>query len=265
MRLDNRTAVVTGGASGIGAATCRTLAERGADVVVADLDSEAAAATAAEIGSETGADAGRAAAVETDVSDEDAVEAMIEHAKREFDRVDVLVNNAAVASREADGPVTEVTDEAYEFLTGVNLRGPMYACKHAIPAMRDTGDGSGVVVNNASVAALVAEPGMDVYTATKGALVSLTRSLAVEYAPDIRVNVVCPGVVETPMLEAALDDADDESETGGSATLERMIEDTPLGMAAPEDVARAVAFLASDDAAAITGATLPVDGGYTAR
>ena len=266
MRLDNRTAVVTGGASGIGAATCRTLAERGADVVVADLDGEAAAATAAEIESETGADAGRAAAVEADVSDEEAVEAMIEHAEREFDRVDVLVNNAAVASREADGPITEVTDEAYEFLTGVNLRGPMYACKHAIPAMRDTGDGSGVVVNNASVAALVAEPEMDVYTATKGALVSLTRSLAVEYAPEIRVNVVCPGVVETPMLEAALDDADGgEGSTGGQETLERMIEDTPLGTAAPEDVARAVAFLASDDAAAITGATLPVDGGYTAR
>jgi NAD(P)-dependent dehydrogenase (short-subunit alcohol dehydrogenase family) len=266
MRLDNRTAVVTGGASGIGAATCRVLAARGADVVVADLDEERGGDVVGDIAAD--ADAGGASFVETDVSDEDAVAAMIDHAETEFGRVDVLVNNAAVASREADGPVTEVEDDAYDFLTGVNLRGPMYACKHAIPAMLETGEGTGVVVNNASVAALVAEPGMDVYTATKGALVSLTRSIAVEYAPEIRANTVCPGVVETPMLEAALEG--DEREGGGTDdehadTLERMIEETPLGMAAPEDVAHTVAFLASDDAAAITGATLPVDGGYTAK
>ncbi|QKY21886.1 SDR family oxidoreductase (plasmid) [Halolamina sp. CBA1230] len=259
MNLDDQTAIVTGGASGIGAATCRVLAERGADVVVADLSVEEGEAVADSITAEDGGDA---SFVETDVSDEDAVAAMVEHAETTFDSVDVLVNNAAVASREADSRITEFDDDAYEFLTGVNLKGPMYAAKHAIPAMLDTGDGTGVVVNNASIAALIAEPGMDIYTATKGALVSLTRSIAVEYAPEIRANTVCPGIVETPMLEAAMESAGDGDVPD---TMASMIEETPLGIADPEDIGRAIAFLASDDAAFVTGATIPVDGGYTAR
>lgn len=258
--LDNRTAIVTGGASGIGARTCHVLADRGADVIVADLDEDGGEATVASIESES---AGRASFIETDVSDEDAIADMIHHAETEFDRVDVLVNNAAVASRDADGKITEFSDDAYDFITGINLQGPMYACKHAIPAMLDSGDGTGVVVNNASIAALVAEPGMDIYTATKGALVSLTRSIAVEYAPDIRANTVCPGIVETPMLAEALNDEGDGETV--PETIERMIEETPLGMADPADIARVIAFLASDDATFVTGATLPVDGGYTAR
>ena len=259
MQLDDQTAIVTGGASGIGAATCRVLADRGANVVVADLDAEAGEELAESI---TAAEDGDASFVETDVSEEDAVAGMVDHAEEEFGSVDVLVNNAAVASRDADGPITEFEEEAYAFLTGVNLQGPMYACKHAIPAMLDTGDGTGVVVNNASIAALIAEPGLDIYTATKGALVSLTRSIAVEYAPEIRANTICPGIVETPMLEQALsDEADDDL----PATTEEMIEGTPLGIADPEDIARAIAFLASPDAAFVTGATIPVDGGYTAR
>ena len=259
MNLDDQTAIVTGGASGIGAATCRVLAERGADVVVADLSVEEGEAVADSI---TAGDGGDASFVETDVSDEDAVATMVEHAETTFDSVDVLVNNAAVASREADSRITEFDDDAYEFLTGVNLKGPMYAAKHAIPAMLDTGDGTGVVVNNASIAALIAEPGMDIYTATKGALVSLTRSIAVEYAPEIRANTVCPGIVETPMLEAAMESAGDGDVPD---TMASMIEETPLGIADPEDIGRAIAFLASDDAAFVTGATIPVDGGYTAR
>jgi NAD(P)-dependent dehydrogenase (short-subunit alcohol dehydrogenase family) len=259
MHLEDRTAIVTGGASGIGAATCRVLADRGADLVIADLDAEAGEELAESIGAEDGGDA---SFVETDVSDEDAVAGMVQHAEDEFGSVDVLVNNAAVASREADGPITEFEQEAYDFLTGVNLEGPMYACKHAIPAMLDTGDGTGIVVNNASIAALIAEPGLDVYTATKGALVSLTRSIAVEYAPEVRANTICPGIVETPMLEQALSEEHGEDLP---ATTAAMIEETPLGIAEPEDIARVIAFLASPDAAFVTGATIPVDGGYTAR
>ena len=259
MYLDDQTAIVTGGASGIGAATCRLLADRGADVVVADLSVEDGEALADAVAAGAGGDA---TFVETDVSDEDAVARMVEHAETTFGTVDVLVNNAAVASRDADGPVTELTDEGYAFVTDVNLKGPMYACKHAIPAMLETGDGTGAVVNNASVAALIAEPGMDVYTATKGALVSLTRSIAVEYAPELRANTVCPGIVETPMLEQALAGENDEELP---ATTREMIEETPLGIADPEEIAATIAFLASEDAAFVTGATIPVDGGYTAK
>ncbi|WP_186313426.1 SDR family NAD(P)-dependent oxidoreductase [Halorubrum salsamenti] len=258
MNLDTQTAIVTGGASGIGAATCRVLAERGADVVVADLSVDEGERLAESITE----DGGHASFVETDVSDEDAIAHMVDHAESMFGRVDILVNNAAVASRDADGPITEFSDDAYEFLTGVNLQGPMYACKHAIPAMLETGDGSGVIINNASIAALIAEPGMDIYTATKGAIVSLTRSIAVEYAPAIRANTICPGIVETPMLEDVLE-ADSDGDVPD--VTEEMINKTPLGMAAPEDIGRAIAFLASEDAAFVTGATIPVDGGYTAR
>ena len=257
MALTDRTAIVTGGGSGIGAASCRELANRGADVIVADLDEKAGEETATGI---TDTSDANAQFLEVDVSDEAAVEATVDTAVEEFGCVDIVVNNAAVASREADGPVTEFDEDTFEFIAGVNIRGPAYLCKHAIPAMCETGDGSGAIVNNASVAALVAEPGMDSYTATKGALVSLTRSIAVEYAPDIRANTVCPGVVETPMLEAVMGDEETTDET-----LHAMVEDTPLGMASPEDIASMIGFLASDDAGFVTGATIPVDGGYTAR
>jgi NAD(P)-dependent dehydrogenase (short-subunit alcohol dehydrogenase family) len=160
-----------------------------------------------------------------------------------------------VASKEADGPITEFEEDAYEFLTGVNLKGPMYACKHAIPAMLDTGDGTGVVVNNASIVALIAEPGMDIYTATKGALVSLTRSVAVEYAPEIRANTICPGIVETPMHHRAAEQKPDR------VTRFEVSEPMP-GKGQPEHLADAVLHLGSDLAARITGVTLPVDGGF---
>ena len=267
MALDGHTAIVTGGGSGIGAATCRELADRGANVVVADFDDEAGQETVVDVSEATDTDAA-ARFVEVDVSDEAAVEATVEAALDEFGRVDVLVNNAAVASPEADGPVTEFDDEAFEFIAGVNLRGPAYFSKHAIPAMHETGDGTGSIVNNASIAALIAEPGMDSYTATKGALVSLTRSIAIEYAPDVRANTVCPGIVETPMLEAAMDEGEDGDGHGDnvvSENLRSMVEETPLGMAAPADVASAIGFLVSDEAAFVTGVTLPVDGGYTAK
>jgi NAD(P)-dependent dehydrogenase (short-subunit alcohol dehydrogenase family) len=251
--LDDRTAVVTGGASGIGLATVAELADRGADVVVADLDEEAGRALAEDVSADR---TGDATFTELDVSDEAAVEATVETARETFGSLDVLVNNAAVASPEADGPVTEFTDEGFDFLAGVNLLGPVYCCKHAIPAIKETGDGTGAIVNNASIAALVAEPEMDIYTATKGALVSLTRSIAVEYAPDVRANAVCPGVVETPMLEASAEDDDN---------LQEMIDQTPLELGQPEDIANAIAFLASDRARYVTGSVLTVDGGYTAQ
>lgn len=252
--VDNtHTTIVTGGASGIGRATAEAFAQEGGNVVVADLDAEDGQAVAEEL---TDDHDGEAIFVETDVSDEENVEETVETTRETFGGLDSVVNNAAVASPEADGPVTELTAEGFDFIVDVNLRGPVHVCKHAIPAMQETGDGTGVVVNNASVAALVAEPGMDTYTATKGGLVSMTRSIAIEYAPDIRANVVCPGVIETPMLEAAAEDNEDVA---------AMIEETPLPVGQPEDVGSVVTFLASEDARYVTGAVLPVDGGYTAQ
>jgi NAD(P)-dependent dehydrogenase (short-subunit alcohol dehydrogenase family) len=247
------TTLVTGGASGIGLATVEEFASQGANVVVADMDPEAGEEVATEVSDSAD---GTATFVEMDVSEEDDVEAAVDAATEAFGGLDSVVNNAAVASPEADGPVTEFTDEGFEFLAGVNLRGPAYVCKHAIPAMQETGDGTGTVVNNASIAALVAEPGMDIYTSTKGALVSLTRSLAIEFAPDVRANVVCPGVVETPMLEEAAEE--DER-------IQEMIAETPLELGQPAEIANVIAFLASEHARYVNGAVIPVDGGYTAR
>ncbi|PSP27652.1 short-chain dehydrogenase, partial [Halobacteriales archaeon QH_2_65_14] len=236
-----------------GLATVEEFASQGANVVVADMDPEAGEEVATKVSDSAD---GTATFVEMDVSEEDDVEAAVDAATEAFGGLDSVVNNAAVASPEADGPVTEFTDEGFEFLAGVNLRGPAYVCKHAIPAMQETGDGTGTVVNNASIAALVAEPGMDIYTSTKGALVSLTRSLAIEFAPDVRANVVCPGVVETPMLEEAAEE--DER-------IQEMIAETPLELGQPAEIANVIAFLASKHARYVNGAVIPVDGGYTAR
>lgn len=249
---DDHTTIITGGASGIGLATAEEFVRQGGNVVVADLDSDVGEEVAADLS----AGEGDATFVQTDVSEESDVESAVETAGETYGRLDSIVNNAAVASPDADGPITEFTDDGFEFLAGVNLRGPAYLCKHGIPAMAETGDGTGAVVNNASIAALIAEPEMDIYTATKGALVSLTRSIAVEFAPDVRANVICPGIVETPMLEEAVED---------NEHLQQMIERTPLPIAQPEEIAWVVAFLASERSRYINGAVIPVDGGYTAQ
>jgi NAD(P)-dependent dehydrogenase (short-subunit alcohol dehydrogenase family) len=252
--LAGRTALVTGGGKGIGAAISRRLAEAGAGVMIADLDKAAAEQVAGDIT----ADGGRAIGVELDVTDSAAVEGVVARAVAELGSLDILVNNAGIFPI---FPVLAMPDEEWDRVLRTNLYGAFYCAREAGRRMADHG---GVIVNVASVQAFRAgAPGLAPYTASKGALVALTRALAVELGPmGVRVLAVAPTVVDTPGLQANMPifqaaGIDDVIETV-SATL-------PLGRTAvPDDVARVVLFCASDLAALMTGDTLLVDAGHLA-
>ena len=251
MRFQDRVVIVTGGASGQGAAACRLFAAEGARVVVADWNIAGAETVAAEV---------KGAACGVDIAREREVMAMIAFATDRFGRIDVLLNNAAVGfSETARFPMARVVDtpeDAWDAILAINLKGPAMACKHAIPVMAAQGRGN--IINVASINALVAMTGADAYTAAKGGLVALTRVMANDWAgAGIRVNSICPGGVDTPMLQGPA--RPDQIET-------HMRRYCPLGrLAQPEEIARVALFLASDDASYLTGAIIPVDGGWTAR
>jgi len=193
MRLDGKVCIITGAGSGQGRAAALRFAEEGASVVVAEIDAVAGSSAADEIG----AAGGEAIAVETDVSVEADWQHVVAVAEKQFGGVDVLYNNAAVAPA-ADGSVVDVPLEVWDRILAVNLTGPMLGCRHAIPQMLRRGGGS--IINTSSIRAFVggSQP-IDAYTASKGALVSLTRSLAVVYGPQgIRANVIAPGTIRTP-------------------------------------------------------------------
>lgn len=248
MRLNEKVAIVTGGASGIGAATVRLFAAEGARVVIGDV-SPAAAALAEELS----AQGWPVVFTPVDVTREEQVRALVESAVERFGRLDIMVANAGIA--QVPGSIDELPLECWRQVVDVDLNGVFLCDKHAIGQMRRQG-GGGAVVNNASILGHVGAASAAAYSAAKGGVVNLTRALGIAHAPEgIRVNAVCPGFVETPILDAA-----------NATVLPRLVAAHPIGrLGRPEEIARAILFLASDEASFVVGANLIVDGGYTAQ
>ena len=249
-RVEGRACVVTGAGSGIGRAIAVRLAEEGGLVLCADIDDAAADETASSIG-------GTAAAVQTDVSDPRAVEAMVARCVELHGRVDVLVNNAGV---NIPGVLHEVPDDVIDRTLAVNVKGPIYGCRAAIPHMLSQHGGS--IVNISSVNGIVSEPYLSVYSASKGAVVMLTKGVALDYAKQgIRCNAICPGWVDTPINYAHAE------MLGGLQHVYDTIDSfQPIGRPGrPEEIAHVALFLASDEASFMTGAIVSADGGMTAQ
>ena len=251
-RVQDRVCIVTGAGSGIGEASAIRLAEEGGKVVCADINGAAADATAAKIV----ATGGTASAYRIDIADVAQCKAIIEDTVSKYGSVDVLVNNAGV---NLPGVFHEVSDEVIDRTLNVNVKGMMFLCRAAIPHMLKTGRGS--IVNMSSVNGLVSEPFLSVYSASKGAVVMLTRGIALDYATTgIRCNAICPGWVDTPINYAHA-----ELLGGIDHVYSTISSFQPIGRpGTPREIGNLVLFLASDEASFITGSIISADGGMTA-
>ena len=249
MRLENKTAIVTGGASGFGAGIAQRFAHEGASVVVADINDPKGESTASEI-RDSGGDA---VYIHADVTSRSDTKGMISAAVEHSGQLDILINNAGFSH--ANKSFTEVADEEFDRVYNVNVKAVYIAIQEAIPVFKR--QGHGCIINTSSTAALRPRPGLAVYCSSKGAVSNLTKALAVEFAGDqIRINALCPVIGETGMLETFMGVPDTaENRKKFEATI-------PMGrFSTPSDVAAAALFLASDDASFITGVTMEVDGG----
>ena len=241
MRVPNKVAVITGGASGIGAASASLLAREGASIAILDRNVEAAAAAAGPCGG---------LALGADVRQEREVQSAIEQIAARFGRIDILLNAAGIAIRR---PVDEMDEADWNAVLDASLKGTFLCSKHALRLMSHGGS----IINMSSVTGITGVRSRAAYSAAKGAIVALTRNMALDYAPrNIRVNCLCPGFVRTPLTAALTSDPD---------RARRLTALHPLGrLGEPEDIAQAVLFLASDESSWITGHALVIDGGFSA-
>lgn len=244
-----KVALVTGAASGIGKATALAFARKGMHVVISDVDAEGVETTGREI-RETGSDP---LVLEIDVSDQTQVRHMINRTAEHFGRLDFACNNAGIEGAQAF--TTDCTTENWNRVIGVNLSGVWYCMKYEIQLMQKRG--AGAIVNMSSIAGLVGFQGIPAYVASKHGILGLTKAAALEYAAaGIRVNAICPGAIETPMIHRFT--SDDETATAD------LVANHPLGrMGTPEEIANAVVWLCLDEASFVTGQALAVDGGFT--
>ena len=253
MRLTDKVALITGAGSGIGRASALKFAREGAKVVVVDIQKAGADETVSSIH----ADGGSAISVQADVADSLAVRRMVSTTVDSYGRLDILFNNAGMNIR---GTILDVDEEDFDRLFAVNVKGVFLGCKEAIPVMKS--QGGGVILNTASQMGVVGREASVVYPATKGAVIQLTRCLALDHGADgIRVNSLCPGPIETPLSRSSREASGDPE-----AALMASIKGTALGrIGTPQEMADVAAFLCSDEASYITGAAILADGGWTAR
>ena len=253
MKLEQRVAVITGAGSGIGQAMALLFAREGARVLATDVNGAAAEATAARV-SEAG---GTCRALTVDVVEPEQVRNMIEQAQSSYGRLDILCNNAGIGSTT---DVVECEPDEWDRVMTVNVKSVYLGCKYAVPVM--IAQGGGCIINTASVAGMVGIVKRASYSASKGAVIALTRQVAIDFVEQgIRVNCICPGTVDSPWVGRLLSQADDPA-----AARQALVARQPLGrLGTPEEVAAAALYLASDDAAFITGTGLVIDGGLTAR
>ncbi|MGD9661311.1 MAG: SDR family NAD(P)-dependent oxidoreductase [Porticoccaceae bacterium] len=248
-RLNGKVAIITGGAKGMGAAHSRLISERGGAVVIADIDDANGETLAAEINNK----GGRAIYVNHDVTDENSWKNTISAANKAFGDVNVLINNAGVATVK---PVNEATVEDFYFVFDVNVKGTFLGCKHILPTMKNAGGGSIVNISSSSSAKAVM-PNLSLYSASKAAVKIFTKTCALDYVQHhIRVNAIHPGLVRTSLNEELMKDPEFVKTALGTTLMDRP--------GYPEEVAEAAAFLASDASSYMTGADIAVDGGWTA-
>jgi NAD(P)-dependent dehydrogenase (short-subunit alcohol dehydrogenase family) len=254
MRLKDKVAIITGGGSGIGRATCELFAEEGAKVIVADINTKGGKETVSII-KKAG---GEAAFVKADISKEAEAKKLADAAVKKFGKLNILVNNAAAF---IFGTVEQATNEDWDKILAVNVKGIAFCVKYAIPHLKKAGGGA--IVNIGSISAMISQPACVPYNTSKSAVINLTRCLAMDLAPlNIRVNCVCPGVTLTPAFLGYIEQnqikLDEAQKTFGALHLLKRL-------AQPREIAYGVLFLSSDEASFVTGTYLMVDGGYTAQ
>jgi len=252
-RLDGKVAVITGAGSGIARAATQIFTREGARVVVAEINEELGRSSAAEAGE-------NAVFHHTDVTDEASVKSVMDFAFDTFGKIDIL-HNCAGGSVVEDTTVTDVDMEVWDRTMSLDLKGPFLCCRHGIPKLQASGGGS--VINMSSVVALRGNHPAQVYVAAKGAIISLTRSLAGSYSNDgIRVNAICPGLIKTDRIKSRLPGEGHNAAKAGGSTESFM--SYPFGVGEPEDIANIALFLASDESRMVNAAIIPAEGGISA-